>query len=186
MGFSVWLVTFISFFSSTTFAAGVPTFSKGSEFTSVALTGNVTITCGNQTARYSCRESILEPATWDYFVGPENISADQLALSAASADVEPRTVVHAYASQQHRTSTLVNLWANISFSTPLLRPGANLVAYVFIKEGKKVLDGTLQILVKKGQARTCPQSSFSSKDPDECRAQFTVCQKYFEANNYCH
>lgn len=179
-----------------TLYAQAQTFSRGDSFTSVALRGTVVAYCqqgtpgfpgpgGPSMVTYSCRDVILEPAEMDYFVGPQGISADTVVLQVTHADGSSRMKSYPYDSTTFRTTKRVNLWMASLFQKPLLEDGLNKFSYNLKQADQMVQTGHFDVQVVRGAPRTCPYSSITIWDPNECSNQVSVCRRYFQQFNDC-
>lgn len=168
-----------------TFAAG-PGFSSGSNFVAYAIQGQVVVHCSDGTsASYNCRDSVLDPASYDYFIGPAGVKADEVALSCLRADGTRRDRISNYNSTLGRSSDSFNLWISTLFQRPLLLPGINKIDFQLRNLGQGVVRGVFEVVVNYGAPRTCPLTHYNSTDSNDCQSQYTVCQKYFEQYQYC-
>ncbi|MBK7962601.1 MAG: hypothetical protein IPK04_16265 [Bdellovibrionales bacterium] len=170
-------------------------FSQGDSFTSVALRGTVVAHCqprpgdpgsgGPTMVTYSCRESILEPAEMDYFVGPQGIVAETVELQVTHEDGSKRAKSYPYDSVRFRSSKRVNLWVASLFQKPFLEQGINKFNYILKQADQVVQAGQFDVQVERGAPRTCPYSSITIWDPNECSNQISVCRRYFQQFNDC-
>lgn len=159
-------------------------FSRGNSFKSVVISGTLTISCPGTTANFRCRDLVLDPAPLDRFVGPANIPADSVVLTSKSDDGTTRTRTEAYDGKTGQSAP-VNLWLSELFKRPLLVEGRNQISYRLLQGSREIGSGNFVLDVVPGQNRTCPSASFSSRDPDDCRSQYTLCHQYFEQAKYC-
>jgi hypothetical protein len=189
-GFPMRLIVAFSFlaFLWTNLASAVEVgFSSGKQFTSISLHGQVTVDCaGGTTAEYSCRDSALEPVSYDYFIGPEGITATDVSLSNLRPDGTRRDRSSAYSVSVGRSNEAFNLWISTPFQRPLLASGVNKVAYVMKNKGATVGQGSFVVNVGPGTARECPTTHYNSPDAADCQSQYSVCQRYFEQYQSCH
>lgn len=183
---NVFLVFFI-LVSTLVAKASAPGFFQGAEFSSSHIQGAVTVYCkdGN-VSTYTCYDSVLDPSSYDYFVGPGGgMMADEVALSNLRADGSRRERSEVYDFREARSDGAFNLWISTPFQRPLLALGKNSVDYRLLSRGKIVNQGVFVVNVSQGAARTCPTTHYNSNDPNDCKSQYTVCQRYFEQYNYC-
>lgn len=160
-------------------------FTSGDEFRAYPISGEITLRCSDQEVRYTCRSVMLEPVLVDYFMGPDNVQADAVVLVSRGQDSVKRTIKVPYDSRQQRTIHPVNLWRSNLFQAAFLRDGKNEISYKLMQKDKTVSTGKFKVEVQKMAGRNCPSDQFEMRKPEDCRAQFTACQKYFEANNFC-
>ena len=93
------LRTFIALFLLATTAVGANAeyvgFRHGSEFVAAAVEGHVTVSCngfnGTGSAIYACRDVVLDPRAYDYFVGPRNVRGANLELRCTREDGSVRS-----------------------------------------------------------------------------------------------
>ncbi|MBC7370645.1 MAG: hypothetical protein H7326_03715 [Bdellovibrionaceae bacterium] len=161
-------------------------FSSGNQFTAIAVHGAVAVTCSDGVSvQYSCRDKVLEPGNFAYFVGPAGVVADSIQLASVRADRSRRERGANYDSSLGRSTEVFNLWISNLFQKPLLLSGANKVQYILINDGKPVSEGTVVVNVAQGILRECPAANYQSTDPQDCQSQYTVCQRYFEQFQNC-
>lgn len=161
-------------------------FANGNQLTVVPIQGQVVVDCpGGVTVNYLCRDTAMDPASYDYFVGPQGVVADQVALSCFRPDGSRRDHTVAYDSVQGRSSEAVNLWISTLFQKPLLQVGANQVSYAMLRQSQTVASGVVTVNVVHGDLRTCPATRYNSLDSSDCQSQYSVCQRYFEQYDYC-
>jgi len=166
--------------------AATPGFSTGSEFLAIPIQGQVTVYCANEeTANYTCYDSVLDPASYDYFVGPEGVSAQEVSLSCLRQDGSIRERTELYNARINKSIYAFNLWINTPFQRPLLGLGENKVNYSMFSSGNLVHQGTFTVKVTQGTSRTCPSTHYNSLDQSDCQSPYTVCQRYFEQFDYC-
>jgi hypothetical protein len=166
--------------------ATTPGFSQGSEFYSSHVQGAVVVTCNRgETATYACNDTVLDPASYDYFVGPEGVNAVEVSLTSTRADGSRRDRTEIYNSKNYRSARPFNLWISTPFQRPFLALGTNRVDYRLMTTKKIVNQGTFSVNVTHGEPRTCPTTHYNSTDSSDCESQYTVCQKYFEQYDYC-
>ena len=161
-------------------------FSSGSQFTAIPLHGSVKVTCSDgANVQFSCRDKILEPGSFDYFVGPAGVDADNVKLVSVRADRSRRDRAANYDSVVGRSIEPFNLWVSNLFQKPLLAAGTNKIEFVLSKAGAVVDQGTISVTVAQGAGRECPDANYESTDPQECQSQYSVCQRYFEQFQNC-
>jgi len=181
------LVLFSSYFVfMTSVALADVGFSSGNKFTASPIRGHVTVTCADgSSVRYSCRDNVLEPESYDYFIGPQGVSADMIRLDSVRADGSHRQRSSSYNGKDGRSVDAFNLWISTLFQRPLLLAGVNKVTYALSNAGKAVSQGTVVVNVDQGAARECPATHYNSADAVDCQSQYTVCQRYFEQYQFC-
>ena len=179
-------------FSSVAFSADDIGFSHGSMMNSVPVSGRVTVFCPasivnptSVTVSYSCQDVILEPAPYDYFIGPKGQDADHLTLLATREDGSVRSKTDLYDGTQTRSSSALNLWISTLFQRPLLKKGLNRIDYTLVLDKAVVGQGKFQVLVQELPGRECPVSQYVSADPADCNSPFSVCERYFSQYNNC-
>jgi hypothetical protein len=161
-------------------------FSSGNNFSSIPIRGQVEVTCADGTlVQYSCHDTVLDPASYDYFVAPQGSNADQVSLSNLRADGSRRNRSSDYDAKAGHSSDAFNLWISTIFQKPLLQMGVNKVDYTLSKDGKTTLQGTFSVKVSAGTLRECPKTHYNSTEPVDCQSQYTVCQRYFEQYQNC-
>ncbi|WP_413289322.1 hypothetical protein [Bdellovibrio sp. HCB337] len=181
-----WISTLFITLSALAAHAGAPGFSNGSQFSSAHIQGAVTVYCqGGDVITYTCYDTVLDPSSYDYFLGPGNIVADEVTLSNLRPDGTRRERTEVYDFRNARSDGAFNLWISTPFQRPLLALGKNVVDYLLLSRGKIVTQGTFTVNVSQSAGRTCPSTHYNSNDPNDCKSQYTVCQRYFEQYNYC-
>lgn len=161
-------------------------FSQGNQFHSSHLQGKVTVFCDSGVeATYACNDTVLDPVSYDYFIGPQGVKAEEVSLTSTRADGSRRDRTEAYNSNGPRSMSAFNLWISTLFQRPLLALGINKIDYRLMSTGKIVDQGKFLVNVVYGEARTCPTTQYNSADPSDCQSPYTVCQKYFEQYDYC-
>ncbi len=169
-----------------------PGFSRGSEFTSTPIQGQVRVYCsslsGTGTAVFTCRDVVLDPQAYDYFLGPQDATADKVELTAQHEDGSMRAKVVGYDGQRGISREAFNLWISTLFQKPLLEHGNNIIRYK-IYRGNHLLEqyaeGSFNVTVKRGALRTCPAAQYTSNDLNDCNSQYSICQHYFEEYHNC-
>lgn len=173
-------------FTTVVARAAAPGFAQGNQFYAIPLQGNVTVYCGtSESASYTCYDTVLDPASYDYFVGPEGIRAEQVTLSCLRQDGTRRDRTEDYDTKNTRSLHAYNLWINTPFQRPLLAMGVNKIDYTMSNMGKIIQQGTFSVNVAHGKARNCPTTHYNSSDINDCQSPYTVCQRYFEQYDYC-
>lgn len=175
--------------------AEAQTFSRGDHFVAIPLRGQVVASCpqqrpgfpggGPSLVSYSCRDLVLEPSERDYFLGPQGVGAETVHLQVVHADGSTREKDYSYDSATFRTKKLVNLWLASLFQKPLLEEGLNQFKYVLKNGDQAIREGRFEVQVDRGAARTCPRSSLTIWDPNECSNQVSVCRRYFQQFDNC-
>jgi hypothetical protein len=166
-------------------------FKNGDSLLTSPIEGTATVRCdgfnGRQTSVYNCRDIVLEPGAYDVFVGPQHPTAYSVSLKAIHEDGSSRNKQELYNGSLGVSSDSFNLWISTLFQRPLLEFGKNTILWEITNREDKVLEsGEFLATVKKGPARKCDPAFFNSTDANDCNSQFTVCQRYFEQQNYCH
>jgi hypothetical protein len=175
------------------FAADQIGFSLGNTSTAVALSGQVSVSCpanktsgaGPTTVIFTCRNVVLEPSAYDYFLGPKGVNANEVSLVATHEDGSLRTKSDSYDPKLARTTSAFNLWISTLFQRPLLKEGHNKISYTLVLNKAAVGQGTFEVLVQQGESRQCPVSHYSSLEPSDCESPFTVCERYFTQYDNC-
>lgn len=174
---------------STTLQAAVG-FSKGERFSVISLKGQLSVKCNytgyEGSAYYTCESQVLEPATYDYFIGPAISEANRVVLNAERADKSIREKEEAYIGAKGQSARAINLWASSVFERPLLNYGANKVTYKLMKDNVVLEEGTFKVQIDGGSARSCPNHAINSTFPGDCESSFSICERYFRSFNYCH
>ncbi len=167
-------------------------FQSGNNFKATFIQGKVSVTCETlessvaTNAEYECRDIVLDPLNYDYFVGPKNASAESIEIRSLKANGETELKVDDYDGVEGISSSQHNLWIKTIFQTPLLGLGINKVSYkLYDKSNKVIQSGDFQAKVERGSPRTCPSVSYSSQSASDCSSEYTVCQRYFEQLNNC-
>lgn len=182
-----------TFLSMTSAHAGDVGFSTGNSFTASSVEGVVAVTCegfnGTATARYTCRDVVLEPSPYDYIVGPKFAEARRIDVRAVYADGSSRTKMSFYDGVRGISKDSFNLWISTLFQKPLLQVGVNKIQYSIYSDDKRDIveyaRGEFTVQVDRGAARRCPSTSYNSTDVNDCNSQYSVCQRYFEQYNNC-
>ncbi|HEY8271261.1 MAG TPA: hypothetical protein VIG33_10270 [Pseudobdellovibrionaceae bacterium] len=173
---------------STGFAADETSvgFSQGNRFYSSHLQGTVTVYCeSGETVTYTCNDTVLDPSSYDYFVGPQGVKAEEVSLTSTRADGSRRERTESYNSKTPRSMSAFNLWISTPFQRPLLGLGSNKIDYRLKSAGKTVDQGAFSVSVTYGGPRTCPATHYNSNDASDCQSPYTICQKYFEQYDHC-
>lgn len=167
-------------------------FSRGNVFTAIPLQAQVQVTCsgfnGEGTASYNCRDVVLEPMAYDYFVGPADPNLKWVDLVATRQDGTTRVKTAAYNGYRGRTEEAINLWISTIFQKGLLGLGTNEVKYkLYVKDNTRdpFVSGTFQATVNRAAIRQCPSGAYESPDINDCSSQYSVCQRYFSERNFC-
>lgn len=175
------------FLSISIFAA--PGFSKGDRFQVVTLRGNLSVQCnlGSEVrqSNFQCETQVLNPASYDIFVGSAIPAADKLVLTAQREDKSLREKEESYDGSRGQSQRAINLWASSVFERPLLNYGVNIVTYKLIKDKTVHEQGVFKVQVESGSGRSCPTHSMSSGSAVDCESSFSICDRYFRAFNYC-
>lgn len=167
-------------------------FARGAEFFATPIQGQVRVTCsgfnGSGSAVYTCRDVVLDPQAYDYFVGPQDPRADKVELIASHEDGSSRSKINNYDGMRGKSRDAFNLWISTLFQKPLLQYGVNSIRYRLLGGENLVesfVEGTFAVMVKKGVQRTCPQAQYTSTDANDCSSQYSICQRYFEEYRNC-
>ena len=178
--------TFLALVSVVSAQAATAGFSQGTQFSSSHIQGTVTVYCsGADAVTYACYDTVLDPHNYDYFIGPAGVVADEVTLSNLRPDGSRRERTEVYNFRKNRSDGAFNLWISSPFQRPLLAHGKNSVDFRLLSRGKIVNQGNFVVAVAQGAARTCPTTHYNSNDANDCKSQYTVCQRYFEQYQYC-
>jgi hypothetical protein len=188
----VYLFSFALLIMTSFAKAGTVGFASGANFTSTSIEGQVTVTCdgfnGTGSAIYNCRDNILEPLAYDYFVGPQDKSVNEVELKATHADGNSVTKDSVYDGVKGKSHDAFNLWISTIFQKPLLAVGINKIHYRTLHSVDSVealSEGDFTVTVDRGPTRKCQTTQYNSTDNNDCSSQYSVCQRYFEQFNYC-
>lgn len=170
------------------------TFQSGVHRTVVPIEGQVTVFCqlpngDEQKAEFICRDRVMEPSPYDFFVGPRVTGEKGLSVELTARDAQGglRTKVLEYIGPLGRTEDRLNLWISNPFQKPLLRLGRNWVKYrVYNRQNRVFEENEFISDVSMISGRTCPRTTYRTSNPNDCVSQYTVCQQYFEQFNFCH
>jgi hypothetical protein len=177
---------FFILFTTLAARAATPGLSLGNQFYATPLQGVVTVYCGTSSpVTYTCYDTVLDPSSYDYFIGPQGVRADQVSLSCLRQDGSRRERTEDYDAKNRHSLRAYNLWINTPFQRPLLAIGVNKIDYKMMSTGKIIEQGTFSVNVTHGHLRTCPPTHYNSKDPSDCESPYTACQRYFEQYDYC-
>lgn len=190
------LRTFIAIFLMATAAVGANAeyvgFRHGSEFVAAAVEGQVTVSCngfnGSGSAIYSCRDVVLDPQAYDYFVGPRDPRAASVELRCIREDGSVRTKSSDYDGARGISTDSFNLWISTLFQKPLLQAGVNTIEYRIIANDRpktEIAKGRVAVKVTRAAVRRCPNAHYQSTDINDCSSQYSVCQRYFEEYRNC-
>lgn len=167
-------------------------FSKGHEFVATPIQGQVRVVCngfnGTGAAAFNCRDVALDPAVYDYFVGPIDSRADRVELYATHEDGSFRVKAVDYDGVRGRSREAFNLWISTLFQKPLLEFGKNSIRFKIYSGSnliEEISNASFMVNVKKGPARTCPVATYNSTDINDCSSQYSICQRYFEEYRNC-
>lgn len=161
-------------------------FAQGNQFSSSSIQGSVKVYCNNNiTADYVCYDTVLDPVSYDYFVGPQGMAANEVTLLCDRPDGSRRDRTTPYDAGSGRSGEAFNLWISTLFQKPLLLQGTNKFTFQLKAGGQVVQQGSFTVVVSPGAARTCPTTHYNSTDPVDCESQYSVCQRYFEQYDYC-
>ena len=161
-------------------------FSRGTQFEYVNLSGQLIIQCPQRTVQTSCSDTHMEPWPYDIYTGPQTLGATQVELIASlPGSSEVRRSVVGYDGQSGR-SREINLGVSALFQRPLLRIGQNKVAVIIKDRRDQVLSqSNFEILVSRGQSRTCQIKQISTNNGSDCDSPYSSCQQYFVDQKYC-
>lgn len=169
------------------FAAG---FSTGNEFHATLIQGRLTMICpsgtpgGQQNVLFTCRATILDPAEYDYFVGPM-VDGDKVTLEATREDGSTRSKTTGYDGSKGKSENRFNLWISSLTQRPLLADGANKISYKITKANATITSGEFTAKVVREPTATCRPRTLYSSSAMDCQNQMTACGRYFELENYC-
>ena len=161
---------------------------EGSKILNVRnLSGRLIVACAssNQLIEYTCRTSALDTSQNHFFNGPAGLLADRIELVVNREDGSMRTRTLSYNSKLNRSESRINLWFASLTNEAFLRLGLNKIFYRFFLRTQVVLKGETDIYVRNQQSPLCKPENLIVADERDCLAQFTLCQKYFEQNQYC-
>jgi hypothetical protein len=166
-------------------------FAAGADFAASSIEGDVSVTCSSFNnvghAEYLCRNIVLEPAMYDYFVGPKEARAKRISLNVVHQDGSSREKTVEYDGQNGRSKEAFNLWVSTLFQRRMLEMGMNTVNYSLLdaKTNTEFSRGTVGVKVAAGAHRVCPAASYTSVDINDCNSQYSICQRYFEEFKNC-
>lgn len=165
-------------------------FEKGNSLTVTPVQGQVRVVCngfnGNGAAVYTCRDVLMKPGAYDYFVGIRDARATKVELKAIHQDGSDRSKTLAYQGSRGRSDEAFNLWISTLFQKPLLEVGANTIKFRLMGNSGVYAEGEFQAVVTKSTMRECPAASYHSSDINDCNSQYSICQRYFNEHNSCH
>lgn len=161
-------------------------FSKGTNFEFTNLSGQLTIQCPQSSIRTSCRDTHMEPWPYDIYIGPQIPGATQVELQAiVDESSEVRRVAVSYDGRLGRSKE-INLGVSSLFQKPLLRLGKNNILVSIKERGSRVVsESSFEILVKRGQPRSCQPREIKSNNDSDCNSPYSSCQQYFVDQKYC-
>lgn len=185
--------TFCTFMllSSAVYAANDAAFTSGINFKATPIEGNVVVTCegfnGGGSASFICRDVVLDPVSYDYFVGPKESRATKVTLRNVREDGSVRVKSEDYDGVRGRSKSQINLWISSLFQKPLLMAGTNRIHYSLYENSSSqaVAEGDMTVTVARNGLRQCPLTHYHSADVNDCTSQYSVCQRYFEQFNNC-
>ena len=179
---------FILFASQNLFAAG---FSSGNEFQSTLIQGRLTAICPavqpgapQQISYITCRATILDPAEFDYFVGPK-VDGDKVELVSTREDGSTRSKSSGYDGEVGKSDKRFNLWISTLTQRPLLADGVNKVSYKITKGNAKITSGEFIATVTRQPTATCRPRTINFPFAQDCNNQLSACDRYFDLENYC-
>jgi hypothetical protein len=159
--------------------------------TAYAIAGDVKLTCmkangqAPKTVVFQCRDTVLVPHEFDYFVGPGSARGNTVIINVTHADGSTRSKEMPYDDQRAISTMRFNLWANVFLQKPLLNLGENRVEYFISKNGTPNTQGEFKSVVKMGGLKACSPEEFYSNNEMDCSEPYTYCQRYFQEKNYC-
>lgn len=167
-------------------------FSRGNNLVATPVQGQVRVSCegfnGLGAASYECRDVVLEPQPYDYFLGPRQANGNRLELTATREDGVSRNKIVGYNGATGSSTESVNLWISTIFQKPLLSFGKNVVNFkIYSAQDSRtvVSQGNIQVIVQRGAARQCPVAQYISQDSNDCSSQYSICQRYFSEFQNC-
>lgn len=176
----------------TTTKANAVGFASGNNFTATPIQGRVEVVCngfnGSSSAIYNCRDVVLDPKAYDYFVGPKAFEADRVELTASHQDGSSRSKTSSYDGERGISRDAFNLWISTLFQRPLLETGKNIISYrIYSRDHLIEVDSNNEFVVNvtKGSMRVCPDARYASTDVNDCNSQYSICQKYFDEFRNC-
>lgn len=172
--------------------AGEPAFSLGNQFENAQISGGVSLMCypsnNNPTTGpmpinhfVSCQKDTLAPADHDRLIA--RVEADKVILTAVHEDGSTRTKDLSFDSIKGRSES-VNLWVQSLFSKPLLKAGTNKIHYQFKWKNISVQEGDFIVTVNRAEDRRCALGNYPGY-MNNCSDSYSVCEGYFQQNNYC-
>lgn len=160
----------------------------GNNLQAVELTGDLLVYCNDSrstdTARHRCSRLTLDPAEMSRFV-TDPIEADYVTLKALRADGSRLTKSDYFDGQKGKSSGRFNLWISTLLQRPMLDIGKNEIAYDLKFKGQVVKSGNFTVNVVRGPGRRCRYDRIDSRDLNDCRSSYNICQQYFRQHNYC-
>lgn len=170
--------------------SGAPVgFQSGLEFQYSRIKGTVEVQCLNQdhieNRKIVCRDTVLTPRSFDYFVGPVLPEADMVLLRSLQEDSDSKGQQATYSGRSGISLGSFNLWRTGFFAKPLLKEGQNSIAYSLWGRGRALSSGVFEVNVSRGEPKSCPNSSIQQIERVDCNSYYSICQQYFEAHNYC-
>lgn len=179
---------FALFLSNITFAQSA-SFSTGNDLKLYNVFGDIVVTCESNNAHesqnFTCRDNIIEPSPYAYFLGAKGNGADSVQLVSNRNDGSTRTKTLSYNEGIGKSTELANLWVSTLLQRPLLKEGLNIVDYTYYKGSQPLNSGRFNVQVSFSGSRNCQKSYYTSKDINDCRSPYSVCQRYFEQFNWC-
>lgn len=186
------LISTASFAQAQTQISAAVGFASGNNFSAVPIQGEVRVFCngdeGLSNAIFTCRDVVLDPKAYDYFIGPQDGRADQVELTATREDGSRRTKNEDYVGSTGRSEDSINLWISTLFQKPLLQLGSNDIQYKIYSgrnAAKPYAQGNFRVSVARGAARTCPAATYQSSQMSDCTSQYSICQRYFDEFKNC-
>lgn len=167
-------------------------FSLGNDLVATPIQGQVQVTCagfnGSSSAVYTCRDVVLDPQVYDFFVGPQDGYADKVELTAFHEDGSSRVKAEDYDGVRAKSRSQLNLWISTIFQKPLLEYGRNVIQYRLLSSGRPGEASKVDqfvATVRRGSSRSCPLAHYNSTDVNDCSSQYSICQKYFTEYKNC-
>ncbi|HPI41533.1 MAG TPA: hypothetical protein PLJ21_12055 [Pseudobdellovibrionaceae bacterium] len=153
---------------------------SGDHFQHRRIKGTVEVQClsnkGAENRKIVCRDTVLTPKSFDYFIGPILPGADTIVLNQQSIPYNGQTGV---------SKEMVNLWRTGFFAKPLLKEGRNEIQYTLLEKNTPKQSGVFYVEVERAEPKLCPSDTIRLFDSADCNSYYSICQQYFETHNYC-
>lgn len=164
-------------------------FEGQTEFTHFDLSGLYSVTCYDRGERkyalHQCRGYLLNPFGWAHFHHDPQGEVDRVELSTVNKEGKQIRKKSAWDTARNRSEKEINLWTWTVFQRPLLEIGENQVRYSLSKQGRTVENGSFQVIVHDGGARSCRERSTSTGSAQLCDSYAIACDEYFRLENNC-